>query len=168
MRSFYTEWLYWSTAPTSFSKAEHYVHVNGHCSTGILRNSQIWSGKEVELASTRVWRWISWAELKKRQLSIDAFKTKESFSWRLYFNYSTTLMWCFDKIKSRFCVCAHMPVCIVHLYYNGWHCVPHCPVIFFLFSTVIVAKETRCYGNIMTACTQPARKNDDVTLLPQE
>lgn len=44
-----------------------------------------------------------------------------------------------------------------------------CPAVmsFFLFSIVIVAKETRCYGN-MQAYMQPARRNDDVTLLSQE
>lgn len=47
-------------------------------------------------------------------------------------------------------------------------CAPLSFFFFFLFSTVIVAKETRCYGNIMTACTQPTGRNDDVTLLPQE
>lgn len=122
---------------------------------------------EVELASTLVWRRIPWADFKKKQLSWDVFKTKQKLLVEVIFQLFHNFNVMFRQDKNPV-LCAHMPVCIFHLYYNGWHCVPHCPVIFCLFSTVIVAKETRCYGNIMTACTQPARKNDDVTLLPRE
>ena len=58
----YTEWLYWSTAPTSFSTPVHYVHGNWHRIIAILCNSQIWSGEEVQLASALVWMCVSWVD----------------------------------------------------------------------------------------------------------